>query len=135
MHINEYQRKAHTFASYGGNVMYPALGLAEEAGEAAGKIAKFIRKHDGRAPRCGTLPPNAPASGMYGDEFKFRADLVCELGDVCWMVAELATMFDIPLSTILNRNIEKLNERKKLNLIDGSGDTIAERIANNKKGK
>lgn len=133
MHINEYQRKAHTFASYGGNVMYPALGLAEEAGEAAGKIAKFIRKHDGRAPRCGTLPPNAPASGMYGDEFKFRADLVCELGDVCWMVAELATMFDIPLSTILNRNIEKLNERKKLNLIDGSGDTIAERIAN--KGK
>lgn len=135
MHINEYQRKAHTFASYGENVMYPALGLAEEAGEAAGKIAKFIRKHDGRAPRCGTLPPNAPASGMYGDEFKFRADLVCELGDVCWMVAELATMFDIPLSTILNRNIEKLNERKKLNLIDGSGDTIAERIANNKKGK
>lgn len=133
MHINEYQRKAHTFASYGGNVTYPALGLAEEAGEAAGKIAKFIRKHDGRAPRCGTLPPNAPASGMYGDEFKFRADLVCELGDVCWMVAELATMFDIPLSTILNRNIEKLNERKKLNLIDGSGDTIAERIAN--KGK
>lgn len=132
MHINEYQRKAHTFASYGENVMYPALGLAEEAGEAAGKIAKFIRKHDGRAPRCGTLPPNAPASGMYGDEFKFRADLVCELGDVCWMVAELATMFDIPLSTILNRNIEKLNERKKLNLIDGSGDTIAERIANNK---
>lgn len=135
MHINEYQRKAHTFASYGENVMYPALGLAEEAGEAAGKIAKFIRKHNGRAPRCGTLPPNAPASGMYGDEFKFRADLVCELGDVCWMVAELATMFDIPLSTILNRNIEKLNERKKLNLIDGSGDTIAERIANNKKGK
>lgn len=133
MHINEYQRKAHTFASYGENVMYPALGLAEEAGEAAGKIAKFIRKHNGRAPRCGTLPPNAPASGMYGDEFKFRADLVCELGDVCWMVAELATMFDIPLSTILNRNIEKLNERKKLNLIDGSGDTIAERIAN--KGK
>ena len=133
MHINEYQRKAHTFASYGENVMYPALGLAEEAGEAAGKIAKFIRKHDGRAPRCGTLPPNAPASGMYGDEFKFRADLVCELGDVCWMVAELATMFDIPLLTILNRNIEKLNERKKLNLIDGSGDTIAERIAN--KGK
>lgn len=133
MHTNEYQRKAHTFASYGGNVMYPALGLAEEAGEAAGKIAKFIRKHNGRAPRCGTLPPNAPASGMYGDEFKFRADLVCELGDVCWMVAELATMFDIPLSTILNRNIEKLNERKKLNLIDGSGDTIAERIAN--KGK
>lgn len=133
MHINEYQRKAHTFASYGENVMYPALGLAEEAGEAAGKIAKFIRKHDGRAPRCGTLPPNAPASGMYGDEFKFRSDLVCELGDVCWMVAELATMFDIPLSTILNRNIEKLNERKKLNPIDGSGDTIAERIAN--KGK
>lgn len=133
MHINEYQRKAHTFASYGENVMYPALGLAEEAGEAAGKIAKFIRKHDGRAPRCGTLPPNAPASGMYGDEFKFRADLVCELGDVCWMVAELATMFDLSLSTILNFNIGKLNERKKLNLIDGSGDTIAERIAN--KGK
>lgn len=135
MHINEYQRKAHTFASYGENVMYPALGLAEEAGEAAGKIAKFIRKHNGRAPRCGKLPPKAPSSGMYGDEMKFRFDLMCELGDVCWMVAELATMFDLSLSTILNFNIGKLNERKKLNLIDGSGDTIAERIANNKKGK
>ena len=133
MHINEYQRKAHTFASYGENVMYPALGLAEEAGEAAGKIAKFIRKHNGRAPRCGKLPPKAQSSGMYGDEMKFRFGLMCELGDVCWMVAELATMFDLSLSTILNFNIGKLNERKKLNLIDGSGDTIAERIAN--KGK
>ena len=41
MNASEYQVKAHDFASYGENPMYPALGLAEEAGEVCGKIAKM----------------------------------------------------------------------------------------------
>lgn len=43
MTINEYQKKAHEFAKYGEDTMYPVLGLAEEAGEVAGKYAKLIR--------------------------------------------------------------------------------------------
>lgn len=35
MNATEYQAKAHDFASYGENPMYPALGLAEEAADRA----------------------------------------------------------------------------------------------------
>ncbi len=45
INFSDYQRKAVTTAVYPKtyNVSYPALGLAEEAGEVAGKIAKMMR--------------------------------------------------------------------------------------------
>lgn len=123
MEANDYQVKAHEFATYGANSMYPALGLAEEAGEVCGKVAKFIRKHDGRTPRTGTLPPNAPRDdGMWGDEFEFRANLSKELGDVCWMVAELCTMYGLDMYSVMEENIAKLTDRKARGVIVGSGD-------------
>ena len=51
-----------------------------------------------------------------------REDLICELGDVLWYVAALATDLNVELSEVANKNIEKLNSRKNRVTIGGSGD-------------
>lgn len=126
MNATEYQVKAHDFASYGENPMYPALGLSEEAGEVCGKIAKFIRHNDGMTPQ----DAEKSSSPLMRDEVaKFRTALISELSDVMWMVAEIATLNGLGLDEIMEHNIVKLTERRSKGLIDGSGDTIEERMA------
>ena len=118
---NEYQEKAHTFACYekpicyhdfGGGQMtsttvayaYPAMGLAEEAGEVAGKFAKAIRDE-----AC-----------VISEERKEA--IKKELGDVCWFVAELSTLMGFSLEDVMQSNITKLTSRKERNVLHGSGD-------------
>ena len=126
MNASEYQVKAHDFASYGDNAMYPALGLAEEAGEVCGKIAKFIRHNNGMTPQ----DAEKSSSPIIRDEVaKFRTALMSELSDVMWMAAEIATLNGMGLDEIMEYNIVKLTERRNKGLIDGSGDTIEERMA------
>ena len=45
INFNDYQKKAITTAVYPKKycISYPVLGLAEEAGECAGKVAKMMR--------------------------------------------------------------------------------------------
>ena len=47
MDLNDYQKAARRTAIYADHhrVIYPALGLASEAGEVAGKIKKVLRDH------------------------------------------------------------------------------------------
>lgn len=115
----EYQRTAVTFASYGENPMYPVLGLAEETGEVCGKIAKFIRKHEG-------VNPFASARNfghaLNAENLKFKDDIEKELGDVCWMVATIATELGLSLAEIMEKNIAKLTDRKNRGVIVGEGD-------------
>ena len=40
-----------------------------------------------------------------------REKLIDELGDVAWYLAECATVLDVSLEEILERNIEKLKKR------------------------
>lgn len=120
MNAKEYQQKAHEFASYGGNAMYPALGLAEEAGEVCGKVAKFIRKHAGEAPM--TAEYELTYSVTMTDDIQFRSGLAKELGDVCWMVAELCTVYGLDMGDVMKGNIEKLADRKERGVIVGEGD-------------
>ena len=130
MNALEYQDKAHDFASYGDNAMYPALGLAEEAGEVCGKIAKFIRHNNGMTPQ----DAEKSSSPIIRDEVaKFRTALMSELSDVMWMVAEIATLNGLGLDEIMEYNIVKLTERRSKGLIDGSGDTIEDRVANSRR--
>lgn len=118
MNTRVYQEKAHAFASYGGNEMYPALGLAEEAGEVCGKVAKFIRKHDGEKPATVATPE----IDIGGDDIRFTADLRKELGDVLWMVAELCTVYGLDMGDVMQANIEKLADRLNRGVIVGEGD-------------
>lgn len=106
------EQKAHEFADYPiGNIqnntcnyLYASLGLAEEAGEVAGKFAKAIKD----------------SNGAIDEERK--AQIVKELGDVCWFVAELATVLDVTLEEVMQKNIDKLADRKNRNVIHGAGD-------------
>lgn len=116
LQINEYQKKAHETASYpAGRIglddtnhivdyLYPAMGLSEEAGEVAGKYAKAIRDNGGVI-----------------DEDRKR-EIVKELGDVCWFVAELATTLNVSLEDVMQKNLDKLASRKARGVIHGSGD-------------
>ncbi len=49
MELNEYQKKAVETAVYPAKhkIIYPAVGLGDEAGEVLGKISKWLRGDDG----------------------------------------------------------------------------------------
>ena len=82
MNFNDYQQKSRATAQYpaiGHAVIYPALGLVNEAGEVAGKIKKIFRDKQ----------------GVIGEVE--REALKAELGDVLWYIAQVATELDLPL--------------------------------------
>lgn len=108
--MNDYQADTAHTAIYKWKVIYPALGLANEAGEVSGKIKKLIRDD------------NVRFDGKILLSDKQRADIGAELGDVLWYIASLARDLDISLNSIAAMNIEKLNSRKERGVIGGSGD-------------
>ena len=93
MNINEYQELAM-------KTLNPALdkkdvlinsvmGLCGESGEAIDIVKKWLAQ---------------------GHELN-REQLIKELGDVAWYLAEAATALDVPLEEVLQANIEKLKKR------------------------
>lgn len=102
--FDQYQLDARKTAIYKSPIVYPALGLCGESGEVAEKIKKLIRDSDGKLTE------------------DIRNNLLKELGDVMWYVANLAADLDIKLSDIARTNIQKLADREKRNVISGSGD-------------
>jgi len=107
MNFSEYQQRAKETAKYpvvGHAVIYPTLGLTNEAGEVAGKIKKIFRDKD----------------GMFGQTD--REALQAELGDVLWYVAQVATELGLSMDEIAERNIQKLLDRLERGKIHGEGD-------------
>jgi len=107
MNFNDYQTKSRKTAKYpaiGHPVIYPTLGLVNEAGEVAGKIKKVFRDKDGEI--------NAET----------RDALKAELGDVLWYIAQVATELDLTLDEIAEYNIAKLMDRLERGKIKGDGD-------------
>jgi len=107
MKFEEYQEAIKKFAIYPGAgtgnlnaLSYTALGLAEEAGEYAGKVSKLIRDN------------------------VFETQLAAkELGDVLWQLTRAATELNIKLEDVAQMNIDKLTKRLQNGTIQGSGDT------------
>jgi len=101
--LDDYQLEARKTAVYPNDtaLQYLTLGLASEAGEVAGKVAKYYRKDD--------------------DDFPIE-DVVLELGDVLWFVAELASLLGVSMSEIAEENLEKLQARKVNGTLKGTGD-------------
>lgn len=107
MDFNEYQTKSRKTAGYpaiGHSVIYPTLGLINEAGEVAGKIKKVFRDKGGEISE------------------ETREALKAELGDVLWYIAQVATELELSLDEIAEHNIAKLYDRLERGKIKGEGD-------------
>ena len=106
MTFEEYQKEAQKTAldpeAY--RLVYPALGLAGEAGELANKVKKVLRDHGGR------LSEEA------------REAILAELGDVLWYVAQVATDLGESLEAVAQANLAKLRSRKERGRLGGDGD-------------
>ena len=93
MTINEYQKLAMTTLnpalSEKDVLINGVMGLCGEAGEAIDLVKKHL------------------AQGHALD----RERLIGELGDIAWYLAEVATVLDVDLETVLSRNIKKLRAR------------------------
>jgi NTP pyrophosphatase (non-canonical NTP hydrolase) len=85
-------------------IVYPTLGLVNEAGELAGKVKKIFRDK----------------AGKISDED--RNALKYELGDVLWYMAQIATELDLSLQDVAEANLEKLFSRLERGQIKGEGD-------------
>jgi NTP pyrophosphatase (non-canonical NTP hydrolase) len=85
-------------------VIYPALGLASEAGEVAGKVKKVLRD----------------AAGQL--DVEQASKIIDELGDVLWYVTCLIDDLGYTLDEVIERNTAKLEARVANNTIQGSGD-------------
>lgn len=106
MDFSKYQELASDTAIYPdfARIIYPALGLVNEAGEVAGKIKKVIRDN----------------KGNFSQEH--REKIADELGDVLWYISALASDLGMDLNNIAKNNILKLESRKERNVLGGSGD-------------
>ena len=87
--------------------VYPALGLAGEAGELCNKVKKILRGDDNGDPAC---------------QMGLERDIIAELGDVLWYVAALAHDLGYSLSDVAVMNLQKLEKRAASGTIKGSGD-------------
>jgi len=107
MTFEEYQklsRKTAIYPNRGKNFVYPTLGLVGEAGEVAEKVKKIIRDNNSLVDK------------------ERKEDLMKELGDVLWYMAQIASELDLSLDKIASFNIEKLESRRERNALHGSGD-------------
>jgi NTP pyrophosphatase (non-canonical NTP hydrolase) len=107
LNFTDYQTKSRATAKYpviGHGVIYPTLGLVNEAGEVAGKIKKIFRDKQ----------------GVFTEAD--RDALKAELGDVLWYIAQVATELDLSLDEIAEYNVAKLLDRQARGKIKGDGD-------------
>lgn len=84
--------------------IYPALGLAGEAGEIAEKVKKVLRDNEGE----------------WTDATK--AAVLDELGDPLFYIAALADDLGYTLHQVMENNVSKLTSRKARGVLGGSGD-------------
>ena len=101
MEMNDYQEQAASTAIYKAEhaVIYPALGLAAEAGEVANKVKKILR------------------DGTFN-----REAIADEVGDCLWYIAALCRDLNVNMADLAKNNLQKLEDRKSRGKIAGSGD-------------
>jgi NTP pyrophosphatase (non-canonical NTP hydrolase) len=86
------------------SIVYPTLGLTNEAGEVAGKIKKIFRDRNGEINDAD------------------REALKQELGDVLWYLTQICTELGLTLEEVAEANLTKLFSRQARGVIGGDGD-------------
>lgn len=108
MTFDEYQKQALTTAENDYEPLMEktiwAMGVAGEAGEVVEKWKKIV----------------AYKGGVVSEED--LAELAKELGDVVWYIAVLAHTLGLSFDDVMARNVTKLMDRKKRQVIRGAGD-------------
>lgn len=110
MNIDDFQtyqtesRKTWSLVHTDHPIVYPTLGLVNEAGELAGKVKKIFRDKGGQISAAD------------------RDALKGELGDVLWYLTQICTELDLSLAEVAGGNIEKLFSRLERGKISGEGD-------------
>lgn len=93
MEINEYQKLAMTTLnkelSKQDVLINGVMGLCGESGE----VIDLVKKH------------------LHQGHELNKDEVIKELGDVAWYIAEIAYALDVELETVLKLNIEKLKKR------------------------
>ena len=93
MTLNEYQALAQRTARHDlptkCHLSNGVLGLAGETGE----VCDLVKKH------------------FYQDGREIRDDLIDELGDVLWYIAETASAIGVQMDDIAQHNVDKLKRR------------------------
>ena len=104
--FDDYQAAAVLTAVYPDDIriLYPALGLAGEAGEVANKVKKIYRD-DG---------------GQVTDDR--RVQIAKELGGVLWYVATVCTDLNLNLGDVARENVAILASRQERGTLRGDGD-------------
>ena len=82
-------------------IVYPTIGLINEAGEVAGKIKKIFRGQNGQITE------------------ENRRSLKSELGDVLWYLTQICTELDLTLEEVAETNIAKLSSRQERGKLRG----------------
>lgn len=100
----EQSRKTYSDIATDDPIVYPTLGLVNEAGEVAGKIKKIFRDKSGE---------------ITDDD---REALKGELGDVLWYLTQICTNLDLTLEEVAEANLDKLFSRLERGKIQGDGD-------------
>ena len=100
----EQSRKTYSDIDVNDPIVYPTLGLVNEAGEVAGKIKKIFRDRDGEITDAD------------------REALKHELGDVLWYLTQICTNLDLTLEEVAEANLDKLFSRLERGVIHGDGD-------------
>ena len=105
MDLKEYKNLTRLTAIYPKSkfLEYLTLGLVSEAGEVAGKLKKFIRKDN-------ILMEH------------LRESMELELGDTLWYLVRLCDELNLDLESVMEKNIRKLQNRKKNKTLKGEGD-------------
>ncbi len=105
--FNTYQeqsRKTWSDIRMDHSIVYPTLGLVNEAGELAGKVKKIFRDKGGVISEAD------------------RQALGQELGDVLWYLTQICTELDMRLEDVAAGNLVKLFDRLERGKIHGDGD-------------
>ena len=105
--FNEYQtqsRRTWGLVHMDHPIVYPTMGLVNEAGELAGKVKKIFRDKEGEISE------------------EDRQALKKELGDVLWYLAQICTELDLTMAEVAEANIAKLFSRLERGQIRGEGD-------------
>lgn len=100
MKLDTYQQETDKTAIYketcegfSEKLAYLISGLTSEIGKVNGKYSKFLRNDM--------------------NKLQFANDIIGELGDCLWFIAQLALLFGLSLSFVALHNIKKLSSRKK----------------------